>query len=154
MIYILDIMYNHLLYNTYGPICVTLKNSCITKIQTNNGTGKTVFLKAILGLIKPNKGIISNSNILNSFIENKTVNGNYRLSSSQLKKYKIILSYINKYTYWVLDEPYSYLDLTSVHYFKKKILECSFKKYTVIITDCIHKSMLPTLIFYFGSKWI
>lgn len=152
--HVLDIMYNHLLYNTYGPICITLKNSMITKIQTNNGTGKTIFLKAILGLIKPTKGILLKPNNVTNFNIINNIKGSHRLSSSQFKKFKIILAHMNKYTYWVLDEPYSYLDLTSVHYFKKKILECNFKRYTIVITDCIHKSMLPTLIFYFGTRWV
>lgn len=151
--HILDITYNHLLYNTYGPVCVSVKKYSVTKIQTNNGTGKTIFLKAILGLIRPSKGVLYS-------LENNNYNGknyiksNYRLSSSQFKKLKVILAYKNKYIYWVLDEPYSYLDLTSIHYFKKKILEYNFKKCSIIITDCIQKSMLPTLIFYFGTKWI
>lgn len=151
--HVLDVTYNHLLYNTYGPVSISIKRFSITKIQTNNGMGKTIFLKAILGLIRPSKGLLCNLE-KNSYKKRKNIKGDRRLSSSQFKKFKVILAYQNKYIYWILDEPYSYLDLTSIHYFKKKIIEYNFKKCSVIITDCIQRTMLPTLIFYFGTKWI
>lgn len=153
--YFQDIEYNHLLYNTFGPISFSLSTNQVVKIQTNNGTGKTIFLKSILGLLIPRKGILFSKNyilgnqkeIMYSFSMN-------RLSNSQVKKLKLLVSFLYKYLYWILDEPYSYLDITSIHYLKKKILENSNKKSTILITDCIKKTMLPTLIFYFGSKWI
>jgi ABC-type transport system involved in cytochrome c biogenesis ATPase subunit len=152
--YFQDIQYNHLLYNTFGPICFYLGLDEIIKIQTNNGTGKTIFLKSVLGLLVFKKGLVLSGNVNNkntSFYASTNIN---RLSNSQVKKFKLITSFLYKKNYWILDEPYSYLDITSIHYLKKKIIESTSKKYTIIITDCIKKTMLPTLIFYYGSKWI
>lgn len=151
--YIQDIHYNHLLYNTFGPISFNMDANNLIKIQTNNGTGKTIFLKTILGLLFLKKGIVMNYVSNNNFYLFDIGTRN-RLSSSQLKKLKLIKSYLNKHVLWVLDEPYSYLDLTSIHFFKKKIIECFYKRYIILITDCIKNIILPTIIFYFGLKWI
>lgn len=152
--YIQDIQYNHLLYNTFGPICFYLGPNEVIKIQTNNGSGKTIFLKSILGLLIFRKGLIlTKFNNNNKITNNKFINIT-RLSNSQVKKFKLIQSFFLKKNYWILDEPYSYLDVTSIHYLKKKIIESTSKKYTIIITDCIKKTILPTLIFYYNSKWI
>lgn len=118
--YFQDIQYNHLLYNTFGPICFYLGLDEIIKIQTNNGTGKTIFLKSVLGLLVFKKGLVLSGNVNNkntNFYASTNIN---RLSNSQVKKFKLITSFLYKKNYWILDEPYSYLDITSIHYLKKK----------------------------------
>jgi len=42
MLLLNDIEYHHLLYNTFGPVSLSIVKNNLTKIQTNNGTGKTI----------------------------------------------------------------------------------------------------------------
>jgi ABC-type transport system involved in cytochrome c biogenesis ATPase subunit len=148
-IYLQDIEYTHLLYNTFGPITLTIKINTFIKLQTNNGTGKTILLKTIIGLLIPKKGIIAIKT--NDIIKNKYLTN--RLSNSQSKKYKL-LTESHKKTILIFDEPYSFLDLTSIIFYKKKIQLHLIKKGTIILTDCLKKIMLPSIIYYNSIYWI
>jgi ABC-type transport system involved in cytochrome c biogenesis ATPase subunit len=148
-IYLQDIEYTHLLYNTFGPITCTIKYNSFIKFQTNNGTGKTILLKTLIGLLIPKKGLfILKQN--NSFIYK---DNNNRLSNSQSKKYKL-LNESNKKNILIFDEPYSFIDITSIIFYKKKIKTHINKKGTVILTDCLKKIMLPSILYYTGLHWI
>lgn len=150
MLYFQDLQYAHLLYNVFGPITCSIKFSNFIKVQTNNGTGKTIFLKTLIGLLIPKKGIIINSY--------KRINSNMlvtnRLSNSQSKKFKLMSSLHQGMALWLFDEPYSFLDITSIIFYKKKIINHVNRKGTVILTDCIKKTILPSIIYYTGIQWI
>jgi ABC-type transport system involved in cytochrome c biogenesis ATPase subunit len=150
MLYFQDLQYSHLLYNTFGPVTCTIKFSTFTKIQTNNGTGKTIFLKTLIGLLIPKKGIIINNYQKSMHCES----ANNRLSNSQSKKFKMLLSINNKMNVWIFDEPYSFLDITSIIFYKKKIINHLSKNGTIIFTDCIRKTILPSMIYYSDIKYI
>lgn len=149
-IYLQDIEYAHLLYNSFGPITCKIQQNTFVKFQTNNGTGKTILLKTLIGLLLPKKGLIINfkKKLNNFYISNN------RLSNSQSKKYKLIKQNEQKNKIWIFDEPYSFLDITSIIYYKKKIIAHINKNGNVIITDCIKKTMLPCIIYYNGLSWI
>lgn len=148
-IYLQDIEYTHLLYNTFGPITCTIKTNSIIKFQTNNGTGKTILLKTLIGLLLPKKGLfLFQTNIQTD--AKKMVN---RLSNSQSKKYNLLIE-SNKKNFLIFDEPYSFLDLTSIIFYKKKINLHLNKKGTIILTDCLKKVMLPSIIYYSGLFYI
>ncbi len=152
-LYFQDLEYNHLLYNTFGPVTYSISENSITKLQTNNGTGKTILLKTLIGLLIPKIGIIIN----NVTVYKKQINfsSNNRLSNSQSKKYKLLTQIIyNKSNIWLFDEPYSFLDLTSIIFYKKRIFTHVNKGGIVILTDCIKKTMLPCIIYYNGLYWI
>jgi ABC-type transport system involved in cytochrome c biogenesis ATPase subunit len=148
-IYLQDIEYTHLLYNTFGPITCTIKNNSVTKFQTNNGTGKTILLKTLIGLLLPKKGLL----LFQTNIYTKNNNISNRLSNSQSKKYNLLLE-SNKKNFLIFDEPYSFLDITSIIFYKKKIKLHLNKKGTIILTDCLKKIMLPSIIYYTGLSWI
>lgn len=149
-----DLEYAHLLYNSFGPITCSIIPSSFTKLQTNNGTGKTILLKTLINLLIPKNGIIYN-NINNKIFQNKHVQFNNRLSNSQNKKFKLLnTTNIKKSNLWILDEPYSFLDISSIIYYKKKIITFNNKGGTIIITDCIKKTMLPCIIYYSNLTWI
>jgi ABC-type transport system involved in cytochrome c biogenesis ATPase subunit len=152
-LYFQDLEYNHLLYNTFGPITYSISENSIIKLQTNNGTGKTILLKTLIGLLIPKAGIMYNNNIINK--EKTAFYYNNRLSNSQSKKYKL-LTYIihNKSNIWLFDEPYSFLDITSIIFYKKRIFTHINKGGIVILTDCIKKTMLPCIIYYTGLYWL
>jgi ABC-type transport system involved in cytochrome c biogenesis ATPase subunit len=149
-IYLQDIEYAHLLYNSFGPITCKIQQNTFVKYQTNNGTGKTILLKTLIGLLLPKKGLILN---FKKKLSNLHVLNN-RLSNSQSKKYKLIIQNEQKNKIWIFDEPYSFLDITSIIYYKKKIITHINKNGNVIITDCIKKTMLPCIIYYSGLSWI
>jgi ABC-type transport system involved in cytochrome c biogenesis ATPase subunit len=149
-IYLQDIEYAHLLYNSFGPITCKIQQNTFVKFQTNNGTGKTILLKTLIGLLVPKKGLIIN---LKKKLNNLYISNN-RLSNSQSKKYKLIKQNEQKNKIWIFDEPYSFLDITSIIYYKKKIITHINKNGNVIITDCIKKTMLPCIIYYNGLFWI
>jgi ABC-type transport system involved in cytochrome c biogenesis ATPase subunit len=86
-IYLQDIEYAHLLYNSFGPITCKIQQNTFVKYQTNNGTGKTILLKTLIGLLLPKKGLILN---FKKKLSNLHVLNN-RLSNSQSKKYKLII---------------------------------------------------------------
>jgi ABC-type transport system involved in cytochrome c biogenesis ATPase subunit len=145
-----DLEYNHLLYNTFGPLTCSIKRTQCIKLQTNNGTGKTVLLKTITGMLLPKKGMIIDSvrNHQMKYMQNN------RLSNSQYKKYKLIYNLANKCYLWILDEPYSFLDITSIIYYKKKIVSHVNHGGSVLFTDCVKKTMLPCIIYYNSLQWI
>ena len=149
-IFLQDIEYTHLLYNSFGPITCTIKLHTFIKFQTNNGTGKTILLKTLMGLLIPKKGILIQVQKQNS--SNQSLNN--RLSNSQFKKYKLLVQNEKKNKIWVFDEPYSFLDITSIIYYKKKIISNLNKTNTIILTDCIKKTMLPCIIYYTGLFWL
>jgi ABC-type transport system involved in cytochrome c biogenesis ATPase subunit len=152
-LYFQDLEYNHLLYNTFGPITYSIKENSIIKLQTNNGTGKTILLKTLIGLLIPKNGIIIQNKIRQQKINNN--NSNNRLSNSQSKKYKLLTQVIyNKNNIWLFDEPYSFLDITSIIFYKKRIFTHINMGGLVILTDCIKKTMLPCIIYYNGLFWI
>lgn len=149
-IYLQDIEYTHLLYNSFGPITCKIQFNTFIKYQTNNGTGKTILLKTLIGLLLPKKGTILNTQKQLNNIQKL----NNRLSNSQSKKYKLLTQNEKKNKIWIFDEPYSFLDITSIMYYKKKIITHVNKINAVIITDCVKKTMLPSIIYYNGLLWI
>lgn len=152
MLLLNDIEYHHLLYNTFGPVSLSIVKNNLTKIQTNNGTGKTILLKTIIGMMIPTNGTIIKTSDIKTHINN--IYNSTRLSNSQSKKLTMSKFIFFKKNIYLFDEPYSFLDIASISFFKKKMITLINKKSTVVITDCIKKSLLPTMIFYYGLKWL
>jgi ABC-type transport system involved in cytochrome c biogenesis ATPase subunit len=148
--YLQDIEYTHLLYNSFGPINCKITTNTFVKYQTNNGTGKTILLKTLIGLLIPKQGIL----YINKTTTSTQIILNNRLSNSQFKKYKLLNQHLCKNLIWIFDEPYSFLDITSIIYYKKKIITHINKFGSVIITDCIKKTMLPCIIYYNNVNWL
>jgi ABC-type transport system involved in cytochrome c biogenesis ATPase subunit len=148
--YLQDIEYTHLLYNSFGPLTCKIYPNSFVKFQTNNGTGKTILLKTLIGLLLPKSGVLTITKINN---KQKYLTNN-RLSNSQSKKYKLLYQNISKNFIWIFDEPYSFLDITSIIYYKKKITTHVNKLGTVLITDCVKKTMLPCIIYYTHLQWL
>jgi ABC-type transport system involved in cytochrome c biogenesis ATPase subunit len=147
-----DLEYTHLLYNTFGPYTLHINEGLFIKLQTNNGTGKTMLLKTILGLLITKRGLLVFTNM---YSKSNKVQQTSRLSNSQTKKYKLIESISNmKKKNWILDEPYSFLDFSSIIFYKKKINTHINKCGSVILTDCIKKTMLPSIIYYASLLWL
>src|SRR6185437_15092723 len=84
MLLLNDIEYHHLLYNTFGPVSLSIVKNNLTKVQTNNGTGKTILLKTIIGMMIPTNGTIIKTSDIKTHINN--IYNSTRLSNSQSKK--------------------------------------------------------------------
>lgn len=149
-IYLNDIEYTHLLYNSFGPITCKIQTNLFIKFQTNNGTGKTILLKTLMGLLIPKLGFVLRPELIST---NEILN-HYRLSNSQSKKYKLLNQNLKKHKIWLFDEPYSFLDMTSIIFYKKKIISHCNKKGSVLFTDCIKRTMLPCIIYYSSLLFI
>jgi len=170
----------------FSNISIAFNKSQITNIHGLNGSGKTSFLKTILGITEPTFGKIyySNENLMNmvtyighrfALKNNLTVNENLvhgqafkgtvnqkmidtALNTFNIIKYKntfiknlshgqqkrVALSKLlstNSYI-WIIDEPYSALDLEGIEIFNKLAIRHIESNGTIIMTS--HSSISNT----------
>lgn len=110
--------------------------SNIIHIISFNSSGKTLFLKWIL----------KNKEIKQKYMKNN-------ISTSQLKKKNI--SFQSKNKNWILDEPYTMLDINNYAYLKQNFKEHLNKRGKIYYTYNLNKNKKKiTMYFFYSYLWL
>ena len=144
----LKVVEYYFFFTSINKLVFTLWSNSFLNVQSLNGFGKTLLLKNILNIelkyngyvywrnkkkqrLKIRSPFFLNKIILKQFInysykfgiEDKIITDSRLLSSGQKKKRLLIYLLLSKSNIWFLDEPETFLDLSSLSILNTKCLE-------------------------------
>ena len=146
----------------FEDISLSLTSGKIVIIKGRNGSGKTSFLKTILNILEPSsgsiywKGKIINKNLYDyyknvTYISDKTssirqlsVYENIKIwkkifisdvSYKQIKKLELLRLIIENKKIWILDEPFTNLDIESIEMISQTFMDHSNNSGCIIFSS-------------------